>query len=147
MQQRHLGWMQSPDEAGVQRTALFSLQKTSRSPAFHFVAFLLLRRAGTEQEVPPGADSSLKAEEKDKQERNERTLSLSASSELREEEQLTPLEKELQQEEEIRRLHQQDTLLQQVMLLPKKGLSKENQRASSPPFYLWCSDGELHLPV
>ncbi|XP_020563566.1 cilia- and flagella-associated protein 44 isoform X3 [Oryzias latipes] len=72
------------------------------------------RRAGTEQEVPPGADSSLKAEEKDKQERNERTLSLSASSELREEEQLTPLEKELQQEEEIRRLHQQDTLLQQM---------------------------------
>uniref|UniRef100_A0A3B3BSQ8 Cilia and flagella associated protein 44 n=1 Tax=Oryzias melastigma TaxID=30732 RepID=A0A3B3BSQ8_ORYME len=79
------------------------------------------RRASTKQEVLQGADSLLKQLEEDmkrEEKEKERTLSLSASSKLLEEEQtaveLTELEKELQQEQQIELLHQQDTLLQQM---------------------------------
>lgn len=76
----------------------------------------------------------MKREEKEK----ERTLSLSASSKLLEEEQtaveLTELEKELQQEQQIELLHQQDTLLQQVMVFLKVRLIRENLLVSSAPF-------------
>ncbi|RVE65424.1 hypothetical protein OJAV_G00116460 [Oryzias javanicus] len=71
------------------------------------------RTASTEQEETQKANSLPKQLEKDT-----RTLGLSAPSELTEEEQtaveLTELEQELQQRQQIKLLHQQDALLQQM---------------------------------